>query len=141
TATDKPSSHPAQTSEQSGSHRSGYATLLLRARPFTGLPAHAVSLRQSKADHMKPREIAAADIPDPETFLREVAEPCRPVVIRQLTQQWPIVLDTRNSPRAFRDYVSRFANDKLAEMFVGEPRIAGRCYYGDDHDGFNFERE
>lgn len=86
------------------------------------------------------RELTAADIPDQSTFLQEVAEPCRPVVIRQWLQDWPVVLAAKRSPRAFKDYVSQFGGEKEAEIFIGEPQIAGKYYYSDDLKGFNFER-
>lgn len=87
------------------------------------------------------RELLAADIPDRNTFLREVAEPCRPVVIRQLMQDWPAVMAAKRSPGAFKGYVSEFGGGKEAEIFIGEPQIAGKYYYSDDLKGFNFERK
>lgn len=90
---------------------------------------------------MKPREIAAEDIADQQTFLREVAELCRPVVIRRLTQNWPAVLAGRQSPASFRAYVSQFDNGGQAEIFIGEPQIAGKYYYSNDLKGFNFARQ
>lgn len=90
---------------------------------------------------MKPREIAAAEVADPETFLREVAEPCRPVVIRRLAQHWPVVLQAQQSPASFRDYVAQFDSGGQVEIFVGEPQIAGKYYYSDDLKGFNFDRK
>ena len=39
-----------------------------------------------------PREMAVQDLTEPGAFLREVAEPCQPVVIRGLVLSWPIVV-------------------------------------------------
>ena len=86
------------------------------------------------------RELAAQDITEPSTFLREVAEPCRPVVIRGLVRSWPIVLAAARSPAHFKDYLSRFDTGAQAEVFVGESNIAGKYYYSDDLSGFNFSR-
>ncbi|HEY0687334.1 MAG TPA: cupin-like domain-containing protein [Steroidobacter sp.] len=89
---------------------------------------------------LSPREIAAQDLTDPGAFLREVAEPCRPVVIRGLVASWPIVLAAERSPVHLREYLSRFDKGAPAEVFVGEPHIAGKYYYNDDLRGFNFSR-
>jgi hypothetical protein len=86
------------------------------------------------------RELTAADIPDRNAFLQEVAEPCRPVVIRQWLRDWPVVAAAERSPRAFQEYVSQFGGGKEAEIFIGEPRIGGKYFYSDDLKGFNFER-
>lgn len=87
-----------------------------------------------------PKEIAAAELTDPEIFLREIAEPCRPVVIRGLVSTWPAVQAAARSPTEFKDYLSRFGATGEVEVFVGEPRIAGKYYYGEDLRGFNFAR-
>lgn len=89
---------------------------------------------------LSPREIAAQDVTDPAAFLREVAEPCLPVVIRGLVHSWPAVAAATRSPVELRDYISRFDAGGEAEVFVGETRIAGKYYYSDDLRGFNFSR-
>jgi hypothetical protein len=90
---------------------------------------------------MRPREIPANEIGDDSGFLREVAEPCQPVVIRGLVGAWPVVRSAAKSPADFRDYVAQFDAGKLAEVFIGEPRIAGKYYYDEDLTGFNFLRD
>ncbi|HEX2099716.1 MAG TPA: cupin-like domain-containing protein [Candidatus Synoicihabitans sp.] len=87
-----------------------------------------------------PKEIAAADLTDPEAFVREVAEPCRPVVMRGLVSSWPVVQAGGRSPAEFKDYVSRFGGAGEVEVFIGEPRIEGKYYYGENLQGFNFSR-
>jgi len=89
---------------------------------------------------LAPREIAARDIEHPAAFVREVAEPCRPVVVRGLVGSWPAVVAGKRSPAQFRDYISRFDAGGVAEVFVGEPKIAGKYYYSDDLRSFNFSR-
>jgi len=89
---------------------------------------------------MNPKEIAAEDLAGPEQFLREVVEPCRPVVVRGLVHAWPVVLAAGRSPMHFKEYVSQFDAGRLAEVFIGESHIAGKYYYNDDLTGFNFER-
>ena len=87
-----------------------------------------------------PVEIAATDIADAAQFLRDIAEPCLPVVLRGAVRHWPVVRAAAQSPQAFRDYVSRFDRGLEAEAFFGEPHIAGKYYYSEDLRGFNFER-
>ena len=87
-----------------------------------------------------PREIAGQDLASPEQFLRDVVEPCQPVVMRGLVGRWPVVQAAARSPKAFRDYVLQFDAGGQTEVFFGEPRIVGKYYYNDDLKGFNFER-
>ena len=86
------------------------------------------------------REIDGRDLSSPAQFLKEVAEPCLPVVMRGLVSGWPVVHAATRSAEDFRDYLARFDNGSQAEAFVGEPKIAGKYYYAEDLKGFNFER-
>lgn len=88
---------------------------------------------------MAVREIDGREL-RPDEFLRDIAEPCRPVVLRGLTADWPAVAAGRTSPVAFRDYLGRFDNGGSMEAFFGDRRIAGKYYYNDDLKGFNFTR-
>jgi hypothetical protein len=83
-------------------------------------------------------DLAAADL-TPERF-RAVVEACRPRVLRGLVAHWPAVAAGRRSPAAFGDYLARFDNGGSMDAFFGAPRIAGKYYYGEALDGFNFER-
>lgn len=89
---------------------------------------------------MTPKEISAAELGGPDVFLREIAEPCRPVVIRGLVSSWPAVRAAERSSMDFKDYLSRFGATGEVEVFIGEPRIEGKYYYSDDLQGFNFSR-
>src|SRR5690242_7339888 len=90
---------------------------------------------------MNPREIPAHEILDYESFLRRVAEPCHPAVIRGLVSGWPVVRSAAASPQHLRDHISQFDAGRLAEVFVGPAPIAGKFYYNEDLTGFNFDRE
>ena len=72
--------------------------------------------------------------------MREIAEPCEPVVVRGLVQDWPIARAGETSREALRAYLARLANATRAEAFVGDAAIAGRYDYGAGLDGFNFEK-
>jgi Cupin-like domain len=87
-----------------------------------------------------PRSIAAKDLEDPQQFLREVVEPCRPVVLRGLVEDWPIVAAGRQSPSAVRDHLKPLDVGGDIEAFFGAPSIAGKYFYTENLKGFNFER-
>ena len=86
------------------------------------------------------REIPGSDIATPGQFVREVVEPCRPVVLRGLVSDWPIVRAAQGSPQALRDLLAPFDIGGGVEAFYGQPAIAGKYYYAEDLSGFNFER-
>jgi len=86
------------------------------------------------------KEIDGTNITTPDQFLREIAEECRPAILRGLVASWPVVQAANRSPQDFRDYVGRFDNGSAMEAFFGAPEIAGKYYYGDGLKGFNFER-
>jgi hypothetical protein len=81
-----------------------------------------------------------AGITRPEDFLRDVVLSCRPVILRGLVRDWPVVKATA-SAAVFRDYVGRFDAGLEMEVFIGEPQIAGKYYYTDGLEGFNFKRQ
>ena len=83
-------------------------------------------------------EIDAAAICGPRDFLQDIVLPCRPLVIRGLVRDWPAV--HAGTPAEFRDYLAPFDAAGEMDAFFGEPGIAGKYYYADGLNGFNFER-
>lgn len=75
-----------------------------------------------------------------ELFLRDVVSTCRPVILRGLVADWPVVTAGRQSPAAFCDYAMRFDRGATMDAFFGDPAIGGRYYYQEGLRGFNFER-
>lgn len=86
-----------------------------------------------------PREIAGRDL-EPTRFQREIVQECRPVVIRGLVGDWPVVQAARASPSALREYLAKLDAGGQIDAFFGDPSIAGKYYYNPDLKGFNFER-
>jgi cupin-like protein len=86
-----------------------------------------------------PTELAGPEL-EPARFQREVVHTCRPVVIRGLVTDWPIVKAARESPRAVKDYLAPFDAGTPVEVFSGDPSIRGKYYYNTGLQGFNFER-
>lgn len=78
---------------------------------------------------------------DRDRFLRDIAEPCEPVVLRGVCRQWPAYAAQAQSQAALVAYLARFAVDRAAEMFVGDPGTGGRYDYADGLAGFTFSRE
>jgi hypothetical protein len=88
----------------------------------------------------KMREVVVGELSSPAQFLREVVEPCLPVIMRGLVGDWPAVHAATRSAEDLQAYLARFDNGGEAEAFVGDPKIAGKYYYAEGLKGFNFER-
>lgn len=85
-------------------------------------------------------ERAAADLASPERFVREVVEPCCPLILRGLVRHWPVVAAGERSAQALKEYLAALASGAPVEVFFGAPAIAGKYFYKEDLSGFNFER-
>jgi hypothetical protein len=78
---------------------------------------------------------------DEASFRREIVEPCSPVVLRQVCGGWPVREAAAHSADSLADYLRAHDSGHSAEAFHGAPAIAGRYHYGENLEGFNFERE
>lgn len=90
---------------------------------------------------MKMQEISASELTDHETFMRKIAEPCLPIVLRGLVRDWPMTRTASESPQQLADYLRRFDKGSMVEIFTGDAQNRGRYYYSDDLKQFNFERK
>ena len=86
-----------------------------------------------------PSETAGRDL-DEALFRQQIVQACRPVVIRGLVADWPVVKAAHGSPRALKDYLAAFDAGGSVEVFIGDPAIRGKYYYNPGLQGFNFER-
>lgn len=86
------------------------------------------------------REIDPAAIDGPEAFREIVAMPCTPAVMRGVCADWPAVRAFAASREEGVRYLAGFETGRRAEGFVGSPEIEGRYYYGENLEGFNFDR-
>lgn len=75
----------------------------------------------------------------PETLAAIVAD-TRPVVLRGLVRDWPLVAAGVEGDGAVADYLVRRDAGLAAETFVGDPAIGGRFFYDAGFKGFNFTR-
>jgi len=85
-------------------------------------------------------EIDGKDLSSEVQFLREVVEPCRPLVLRDLVSAWPAVHSATRSPLDLQAYLSQFDSGRETEVFVGDASIDGKYYYTEDLTDFNFSR-
>lgn len=86
-------------------------------------------------------ELDWTTIADPDAFKRDVAEQCQPLVLRSACSDWPVVDAARKSWGSLASYLARFDSGVAGQAFIGDPEIAGRYFYGDDLESFNFARE
>jgi hypothetical protein len=85
-------------------------------------------------------EVDPSVVSDPERF-REIAQRCEPALLHGACSDWPAVQAAGQSWSELGGHLSRFDNGVPAQAFIGDPEIAGRYFYRDDLDGFNFSRE
>jgi hypothetical protein len=67
-----------------------------------------------------------------------ILEATEPVVLRGLVAGWPMVQAARASSTAAGAYLRRFYRDASVTAMLGAPEIAGRFFYNEAMDGFNF---
>lgn len=62
-----------------------------------------------------------------------------PCIFRGLVADWPSVKAGLESPQCAADYLNQWANNNPVQAFVAPPEVAGRFFYNDDLQGFNFQ--
>ena len=85
------------------------------------------------------KEIEQIDIPESVEFPGKLTRPDKPLVLRGLAADWPLVQAAKQSNRAADEYLRGFYNDAPVTISVGEPEIGGRIFYTDGLAGLNFE--
>ncbi len=78
---------------------------------------------------------------DLKTFREEIVPGCKPVVMKGLVADWPIVRAGRESPRALADFIRGFDRGATVPIIECPVGTGGRLFYRDDMSGFNFERK
>ncbi|MDO6694142.1 cupin-like domain-containing protein [Aliiglaciecola sp. 3_MG-2023] len=61
-----------------------------------------------------------------------------PCVFRGLVSHWPIVHAAEQSTKVAVDYLQQWANDNPVQAFEASAEVAGRFFYNDNLQGFNF---
>jgi hypothetical protein len=75
---------------------------------------------------------------DPAALPEEVLASTRPLVLRGLVSQWPVVQHARQSPQAAVADIRSYYKDKPVSLFLAPPEANGRFFYNEDLSGFNF---
>jgi len=70
----------------------------------------------------------------------EVIGSGQPAVLRGLIAAWPAVAAGRRSPAAMLEYLRRFDNGNPVDAIMTPPEAAGRIFYNESMNGFNFVR-
>jgi hypothetical protein len=77
---------------------------------------------------------------DDDTIRREIVGGERPAVLRGLVSHWPAVAAARRSPAALADYLRGFDRGSPVDGIMTPPEAAGRIFYNEGLNGFNFLR-
>lgn len=78
--------------------------------------------------------------PTPDQFRTEILPDARPVVMRGVARDWPLVIAARKGSHEAMSMLETGANARLAGVLRADPALEGRFHYA--HDGFsmNFTR-
>lgn len=82
--------------------------------------------------------IPERDTITPDVFCNEILPQGRPVVMRGLVRDWPIVQAGRVSSEVFCQYLKRFDRGHGIPTTYAAPSTGGRLFYNEDLSGFNF---
>lgn len=74
-------------------------------------------------------------------FARDVVPAYRPVVLRGLASDWPLVTAARKGAAAAIAHIGAFDSGMPAEVMIAPPAERGRFFFRPDMSGFNFARE
>jgi hypothetical protein len=77
---------------------------------------------------------------DTERIRREVFTGAEPVVLRGLVSDWPAVAAGRTSAAALLEYLRSFDSGALVDAIMTPSEVAGRIFYREGLEGFNFVR-
>ena len=92
-------------------------------------------------DSIAPRPVESVDAPDAATFVRDIVPRHRPVVLRGLVGNWPVVAAGRQGDRALAAYLAPLDNGRPISVFTAPPEQGGRFFYTPDMRGLNFGTE
>ncbi len=85
-----------------------------------------------------PRKTASIDAGSGPVSFQRLVEGGRPVIIKGLVADWPVVKIGRNGPEAVRDYLARYYTGAAVVGYEGVAEISGRFFYNADLTGLNF---
>ena len=74
-------------------------------------------------------------------FARDIAPAYRPVVLRGLARDWPLVAAAKEGAEQAIAYIGGFDSGMRAEVMIAPPGEQGRFFFRADMSGFNFARK
>ena len=77
---------------------------------------------------------------DPARFIEEIEAAGRPVVMRGLVADWPVIGIARQGPHALASYLRSLDGGEPVSVMHGAPESGGYYFYDDTMDDFNFRR-
>jgi hypothetical protein len=76
----------------------------------------------------------------PDAVPPDILTSTRPLLLKGLVADWPIVRAGKESASAAARYLLGFYSDKPVGVGFGPPDIRGRFFYNEEMSGFNFDR-
>lgn len=77
---------------------------------------------------------------DARVFQEEILPANRPVVLRGLVRDWPVVQHGQVSAQGACEYLMRFYEGRIVPLLLGDPTARRHLFYQDMMAGLNFER-
>ena len=77
---------------------------------------------------------------DARVFQEEILPANRPVVLRGLVRDWPVVQHGQVSSQGACEYLMRFYEGRVVPLLLGDPTARRHLFYQDMMAGLNFER-
>lgn len=77
----------------------------------------------------------------PERLIAEIVPAGRPVVLKGMVSDWPVVQAARRSPAEAASHLRAFDSRRPVRLIVGAPAIGGRFFYDETLSGLNFTSE
>jgi hypothetical protein len=77
----------------------------------------------------------------PDAIPEYVLTSTKPLVLKGLVKQWPVVAEAQKSSEAAYDYICKFYNGELVNTAIGDVNNEGSVFYNNDLSGFNYQRK
>jgi len=77
---------------------------------------------------------------NPNDISEEILSANKPIILKGLVSDWPMVQKSQSSTRAAMDYLAEFDSGMTIGAGFLPSHFAGRLFYNDDLSGFNFDR-
>jgi hypothetical protein len=88
----------------------------------------------------EPCMVPEREAPTPDEFKRMIVPSARPIVMRRVADDWPLVTVARESADRCAALLSHRAGDAPVEVLRAEPKEEGRFHYAADGQSLNFIR-